>query len=88
MTQNENFAGVVILTGIVEREDNQYASYCRELGTASCGDTVEEAFENLREALDLHIEALIDTGELERFFRERNIRIDLDGRPGEETVRG
>ena len=24
--------GVVVLTGIVEREDAQYVSYCRELG--------------------------------------------------------
>ena len=41
-----NVVGYVTLTGFVEKEDNQFVSYCRELGTSSCGDTVEEAFQN------------------------------------------
>ena len=39
--------GIVTLTGIVEKEDDQYVSYCRELGVASCGDTIDEALINL-----------------------------------------
>jgi predicted RNase H-like HicB family nuclease len=67
--------GIVILTEIVEEKDGQFASYCRELGTASCGDTIEEAFANLEEAIKVHGAALNEAGELGRFFRERNINI-------------
>ena len=49
---------------------------CRELGTASCGDTITEAFDNLREAIELNIEGMEEVGELERTLREHNIRID------------
>ncbi len=70
-------AAYVTLTGIVEKDDGQFVSYCRELGTSSCGDTVEEAFANLGDAIDVHIDALIETGELSKVFRERHIRIDI-----------
>ena len=69
--------GYVTLTGIIEKEDDQFVSYCRELGTSSCGDTVDEAFKNLGEAIEVHIDALIETGELGRVLRERHIRIDI-----------
>ena len=52
-------------------------SYCQELGTSSCGDTAEEALENLGDAIEVHINALVETGEYLRVFRERNIRIDI-----------
>ena len=67
--------GHIVLTGIVEEEDGQFASYCRELGTASCGDTITEALENLREAIEINIEGLEEVGELERTLRERNIKV-------------
>ena len=69
--------GVVVLTGIVEREDALYVSYCRELGTASCGETAEEALENLKDALEVHLNALEETGEIIRELRERNITVYL-----------
>ena len=65
------------LTGLVEEEDGLFASYCPELGTASCGDTPGEALANLREAVSLHLEGLADVGELERTLTERNIRTRL-----------
>jgi predicted RNase H-like HicB family nuclease len=43
-------------TAFVEREGNGYVSLCPELDIASQGDTIEEARENLREALDLFFE--------------------------------
>ena len=73
---DEIIYGHVILTGYVEKEDHQFASFCRELGSASCGDTIDEALENLGDAIDVHLDALEETGELQRVFRERNIRID------------
>ena len=48
----------VQLTGVVEQEGEQYVSTCLELGTSSCGDTIEEAFSNLEEAISVHLDAL------------------------------
>jgi len=45
------------LTAIIEREGNGYVSLCPELDIASQGDTIEQARENLREALELFFEA-------------------------------
>ena len=73
----EQWEGVVTLTGVAEREGDQYVSYCPELGTSSCGDSAEEALENLGDAIDVHVNALVETGEFSRVFRERNIRIDI-----------
>ena len=45
------------LTAVIEREHNGYVSLCPELDIASQGDTVEQARDNLREALELFFEA-------------------------------
>ena len=44
------------LTAIIEREGNEFVSLCPELDIASQGATVEQARENLREALELFFE--------------------------------
>ncbi len=44
------------LTAIIEREDDGYSALCPELDIASQGGTVEEARDNLREALELFFE--------------------------------
>ena len=44
------------LTAIIRAEDGGYTSLCPELDIASQGDTVEEARDNLREALELFFE--------------------------------
>jgi predicted RNase H-like HicB family nuclease len=41
---------------IIEREGNGYVSLCPEVDIASQGATVEEARDNLREALELFFE--------------------------------
>ena len=45
------------LTAIIEREGDGYVSLCPELDIASQGDTIEEARDNLREALGLFFES-------------------------------
>ncbi len=45
------------LTAIIEREGDGYVSLCPELDIASQGGSVEEARDNLREALELFLEA-------------------------------
>jgi len=44
-------------TAIIEREGDGYVSLCPELDIASQGDTVEEARNNLTEAIELFFEA-------------------------------
>ncbi|MDO8690450.1 MAG: type II toxin-antitoxin system HicB family antitoxin [Dehalococcoidia bacterium] len=44
------------LTAIIEREGDGYVSLCPELDVASQGDSVEQARDNLREALELFFE--------------------------------
>jgi len=44
------------MTAIIEREGTGYVSSCPELDIASQGKTVEEARDNLREALELFFE--------------------------------
>ena len=43
-------------TAIIEREEDGYVSLCPELDIASQGNTIEEARDNLREALELFFE--------------------------------
>ena len=44
------------LTAIIERGGRGYTSLCPELDIASQGDTVEQARENLKEAVELFFE--------------------------------
>lgn len=45
------------LTAIIEKEDDGYVALCPEVDVASQGDSVSEARDNLREALELFLEA-------------------------------
>ncbi len=44
------------LTAIIEREGDGYVSLCPELDIASQGESVEQAKDNLQEALELFFE--------------------------------
>ncbi len=46
------------LTAIIEREGNGYILLCPELDIASQGGSIEEARDNLREALELFLNPL------------------------------
>ena len=51
----------ISLTSIIWKEGD-YVSKCPELEVASCGDTLEEALENLKEAVELYIENAKELG--------------------------
>ena len=51
-------------TAIIEREGDGFVALCPELDVASQGDTIEEARDNLREAVGLFLETA-DPGEIE-----------------------
>jgi predicted RNase H-like HicB family nuclease len=61
-------------TGIIEREGEGYVALCPELDIASQGDTVEEARNNLLEALELFFECA-DISEVERRLRKNELFI-------------
>ncbi|MBI3593273.1 MAG: type II toxin-antitoxin system HicB family antitoxin [Nitrospirae bacterium] len=44
------------LTAIIEKEGDGYVSMCPEIDIASQGDTIEQALNNLKEALELFFE--------------------------------
>lgn len=49
---------------VVERDINGYFAFCPELqGCYTQGDTYEEALENIKDAIRLHIEDRIESGE-------------------------
>ena len=58
------------LTAIIEREANGYVSLCPELDIASQGSTIEEARQNLREALELFFETASPKEIRERLHEE------------------
>jgi predicted RNase H-like HicB family nuclease len=43
-------------TAIVHKEGAWYVAECPEVGTASQGNSIEEAIENLREATEVYLE--------------------------------
>jgi len=53
------------LTGVCWHEGEAVVSKCPELGVASCGESVEEAMANLREAVELYLENAQELGLLD-----------------------
>lgn len=52
------------LTGIIEKDEDGYFAYCPEIqGCHTQGDTLEEAIDNLRDAIRLNLEDQIAQGE-------------------------
>jgi predicted RNase H-like HicB family nuclease len=58
------------LTAIIEREGSGYVSLCPEVDIASQGDTIEEARDNLQEALELFFETASAEEIKQRFHNE------------------
>lgn len=54
-------------TAIIEREGDGHVALCPELDIASQGDTIDEAKNNLQEALELFFEVASDEEVYERF---------------------
>ena len=58
------------LTAIIERESDGYVSLCPEFDIASQGNTVQEARDNLQEALELFFETAAPEEIQQRFHEE------------------
>lgn len=46
-----------LFTAIIEKEDDAFVALCPELDITSQGESIEQALANLREAVDLFLEA-------------------------------
>ena len=65
----------------VTEEEGGFSSVCDALDIASCGDTLDEAIANLKDAIELTIEAMKEDGELQAFLREKGIKLKTYTRP-------
>lgn len=61
------------LTEEIWREGNMYVSYCPELDIASCGENVEQAKTNLKEAIIINIEETKKMGTFDEFLENCGI---------------
>jgi predicted RNase H-like HicB family nuclease len=49
---------------IIEKAEHNYSAYCPDLpGCVSTGDTIEETKQNMREAIEFHIQGMLEDGE-------------------------
>jgi predicted RNase H-like HicB family nuclease len=69
------------LTAIVEEEGEGFVALCPELDVASQGESVEEATDNLREAVELLL-ATADPSEIATRLRNRVYVIHFEARVG------
>ena len=58
------------LTAIIERQDVGYVALCPEVDVASQGDSIAEARDNLREALELFFETASEQEIATRLHKE------------------
>ena len=79
--------GYFVLTNVAERDGDGFVAACFELGAVGSGDTVEEAFRSLDEAVSVQLEALEETGEWERVFRENGVEVVSSVDDAEESTR-
>ncbi len=57
------------LTAILYWEDDVYVAECPEVGTASQGETIDEAIANLQEATELYLEEFPQAQTTRRLIR-------------------
>lgn len=65
----------ICVTFSIVPEEGKYTAYCEELGTATCGDSIDEAIKNIREAILVDLNTMEHYGERARFFSKRGIRV-------------
>ncbi len=56
------------VTTVIQQEDNWYVAKCLENDVASQGKTIEEAMQNLKEALELYYEDFHDAPVVKKIF--------------------
>ena len=75
-----NDKNLVLLTFVFEKEGELWTACCEELGTATFAETLEQAKTEIVEMVTLHLNALEEVGERDRFFSEHGIKVHKPGR--------
>ena len=65
----------IVLSVTAHQEGRQWVSTCVELDIASCGDTQNEALDNILEATLLYLDSLQDLGECKQVLQEKGVKI-------------
>ncbi len=74
MVSNMRREGYIILTIRLREEGDKWTAECLELGTATFGESMDDAEHTLYEAIELHLNTLETVGERKRFFSAHGIR--------------
>lgn len=73
--QTSSEKNYIILTMIFRQEKDIWTGVCKELGTATDGDTFDEVADALREMVSIHLNTLEDVGECKRFLKEHGVPV-------------
>ena len=65
----------IIVTCNITKEDGAYVAVCPELDVASQGKSVEEANNNVKDAILLYLNSIEELGVMKEIFREKKIKI-------------
>ena len=68
----------IIVTCNITKEDNTYVAICPEFDIASQGKSVEEANNNVKDAILLYLNTIEELGTRKKIFKERKIKIYTD----------
>ena len=72
-------SGYIALTLRIDpATERGYVSRCPELEIASQGETLDEALENIKEAVTALLDTLNEMGETDRFFSAHKIKIERE----------
>jgi predicted RNase H-like HicB family nuclease len=66
------------VTEEIWKEGNMYVSYCPELDMASCGESIEESKENLKEVISINFTECRKMGTLSQLLQDAGFTEDVD----------
>lgn len=65
-----------VFTAVVRKEGDLYVAECTETGTASQGETIEQALANLKEATELYLEEFPLTSSMHPILTTFEVAVD------------
>jgi predicted RNase H-like HicB family nuclease len=68
----------IICNTYIKKEGDMYSAVCIDFGIASCGYTIEEAYENVIEAVEIHLHDAMELGTLNELLAEAGFEIPED----------
>jgi predicted RNase H-like HicB family nuclease len=65
----------IICNTYIKKEGDMYSAVCIEFGIASCGYTIEEAYKNVIEAVEIHLNDAKELGTLNELLLEAGFNL-------------